>query len=633
MSEESTLRTEKKILLGNEAIAWGAIEAGLGFASAYPGTPSTEVVETLVKHAERFGYHVEWSVNEKVALEAAYGAAIMGVKSLVAMKHVGVNVAADPLSTSAYTGVEDSFVIISADDPSMWSSQNEQDNRYYGLRAFLPVLEPASVFEIKEIAIEAFKLSSELKHPVMLRSVTRLSHSRVPVELRYDVLNRRIGVFKKMPDKYAVIPSHARVLREQMLERWSSIEKYLNDVWYNRVEGDGRKLIITSGYAYSYVWDSLKYLSVKNIKILRLSGMIPLPRKLVLKAVEGVDEILVVEELEPIVETLVKSLLYDEGFDLKVHGKDYITNIGELTINKVAYGISKWLNLQYPFINGVEKPSISLPPRPPVLCPGCPHRGTFFSLKKAINRARVKPVYAGDIGCYSLGILKPFEMQDTIVEMGGSIGLANGMAHTLPEDHLPVAIIGDSTFFHSGVTPLINAVYNSAPMLVVVLVNRVTAMTGAQPHPGSGYTAEWKKTKEIKIDELARAIGVEYVASFDPFEIKKSEKILREAIEYVKTNRKVAVVIAKRACSLLISGIARRRGIDIPKYQIDLDKCTGCGICYNAFTCPAIIPRDDKKAYIDEALCVGCGECSEVCPFNAIYPSKEWTKEFEDLWW
>lgn len=633
MSSGETITIKKEILLGNEAIAWGAIEAGLGFASAYPGTPSTEIVETLAKYAEEYGYYVEWSVNEKVALEAAYGAAIAGVKSLVAMKHVGVNVAADPLSTSAYTGVEDSFVIVSSDDPSMWSSQNEQDNRYYGLRAFLPVIEAASVSELKDITIEAFKMSSLLKHPVILRSVTRLSHSRVPVELSYKGFNRGKGTFKKNPKKYAVIPSHARELRKELIKRWSRIEEYLNNVWYNDIEGEGRNLIITSGYAYSYVKDSLKYLGNVKVKILRLSGMIPLPRRLVLKAVESVDNVLIVEELEPIVETLVKSLFHEEDINIPVDGKNYIPQIGELTLNKVVMGLARWLDKPYPFTNGVPKPSIELPPRPPVLCPGCPHRGTFYSLRRALNRARVKPVYAGDIGCYSLGILKPFEMQDTIVEMGGSIGLANGFAHVLSEEYLPVAIIGDSTFFHSGVTPLINAVYNNAPMLVVVLDNRVTAMTGAQPHPGSGYNAEWKEVREIKIDELARAIGVEYVATFDPFKIKESENIIRDAIEYVKREKKVAVVIARRACSLLIASMARRRNIDIPKFQIDLDKCTGCGICYNAFTCPAIIPMEDKKAYIDTALCVGCGECVEICPFEAIYPEKEWAPEFEKLWW
>lgn len=632
MSE--TVSKTAKILLGNEAIAYGAVDAGLGFASAYPGTPSTEIVETLFKLSREYGFYVEWSANEKVALEAAYGAAIGGVKSLVAMKHVGVNVAMDPLTTSAYTGVENSFVIVSADDPSMWSSQNEQDNRWFGVRSFIPILEAGSILEMKDITVNAFKLSERFRHPVILRSTTRLSHSRATFEISKAVKSRIRGKIIKKPEKYSVIPSHARELRKEVLKRWSSIEEYLSTANFNWFEGVGRSLIITSGLAYAYVKDMISILNIRDYRILKLSGMIPFPRKLVEKGLEDADRVLVVEELEPVIETFLKSFAYENGFRLEVHGKDLVPQIGELTLNKVGYAISRFYGLQYPFEKlSIDINPLNLPPRPPILCPGCPHRGVFYALRRALAKAGLRAIYNGDIGCYSLGIMPPFNMQDTIVEMGGSIGLANGFSHILSEKEIPVAIIGDSTFFHSGVPSLINAVYNRAPMLVLVLDNRVTAMTGAQPHPGTGFYASGEPAPEIDIEKVSLGVGVEFVTKFDPYNIPEAERSILKALEYVKNNGKPAVAIGARACALLIDSIARRRGIEKPLYKIDLEKCTGCGICYNAFSCPAIIPLKDGKAYIDPTLCIGCGECRFVCPYDAIILERPWTNEFNELWW
>lgn len=626
------MESDKRLyLLGNEAIAYSSVEAGLEYASAYPGTPSTEILETLAKLSRKYNFYVEWSVNEKVAFEAAYGAAIAGVKSLVAMKHVGVNVAADPLTTSAYTGVNNSFVIVSADDPSMWSSQNEQDNRYYGLRSYIPVLEPPTPYHIKDVVIEAFKLSEKFRHPFILRSTTRLSHIRVSYEFNEPRRDIHRGPLDIDPARYSVIPAHARRLRVDMLARWSEIERYFNDAWFNWVEGDGDKLIITSGFSYSYVVDAISKLDIGDVKILSLSGMVPLPKKLVLEAVEDVDKVLIVEELEPIIETHIKSLLYDTDVRVEVVGKEIIPLVGELTLDKVLDAIAKWLELDIKSKDlNIDE---NLPVRPPAFCPGCPHRGTFFSLRKAVNRSGVKPIYSGDIGCYSLAVLPPFKMQDTIVDMGSSIGLANGFAHILPEEYIVVATIGDSTFFHSGITPLLNAVYNKSPILVVILDNRVTAMTGAQPNPGSGYDAGWEETIKIDIKKVVEGLGIEYIAEVDPFKIRESEKIFRDAVEYVRRYRRPAVVIAKRACTLLIAAWARRRGIEIPKYDVDVDKCIKCGICYNNFTCPAIYPDDEGIAHIDPALCVGCGECLDICPTKAFKPVSEWSDEFKSLWW
>ncbi len=627
---------KRLILLGNEAIAYGAVEAGLGFASAYPGTPSTEIIETLFRLAPEYGFYVEWSANEKVALEAAYGAAIGGLNSLVAMKHVGVNVAMDPLTSSAYTGVEGSFVIVSADDPGMWSSQNEQDNRWYGVRSYIPVIEAGTVAELKEVTKAAFEVSKRFKHPVLLRTTTRLSHSRCVFDVYEPEGIRRWGDIVRRPEKYSMVPSVARRLRSEMLRRWRDIERFMESFRFNWLEGDGDILLIGVGASYGVLKDSIDVLGIQGhgIRILKLSGFIPLPKGLLSKAFDGVSRVLIVEELEPVIETLIKAWAFDMGYNIPIFGKKFIPLEGELTIERVVSGLARFLGMANPLIeNRVSNDVLEeLPPRPPNLCPGCPHRGSFYSLRKALAKAGVRPIYNGDIGCYSLGILPPYRMQDTLVDMGSSIGFANGFAHILKDNKVPVAIIGDSTFFHSGLPALVNAIYNRAPMLVVILDNRVTAMTGAQPHPGSGYFQDGSKAPRIDLESVVKGMGVEFVVKFDPFNINDSIEKLYEAAKYVKERNAVAVAIAERACTLYIVAQARRKGIELPLYAVDMDRCTGCGICYNAFSCPAILPLDDKRAYIDPSLCVGCGECVYVCPHDAFYEVKPWSKEYTSLW-
>jgi indolepyruvate ferredoxin oxidoreductase alpha subunit len=623
---------EVKVLLGNEAIAYGAAEYGVDFASAYPGTPSTEIIETLFRLSDIYGFYVEWSVNEKVALEAAYGAALAGVNSITVMKHVGLNVAMDPLTTSAYTGVEGSFVIVSADDPDMWSSQNEQDNRWFGIRSYIPVLEPGSVMEVKDLVAEAFKLSRSFGHPVIYRTTTRLSHSRAPFKILSSNRERRRGMIIKNPRKYSVIPAHARVLRRDMLKRWDDIEDYLNHFKFNWFEGDGDSLIITSGSAYGILKDVLDILKLRDIRILKLSGLIPLPRGLIKEGLEAAERVLIIEELDPVLETMVKSYAYDEGFNIEIVGKSLVPQVGELDLNKVGYAVSRFFGVDFPYRPLYDADDLELPSRPPVLCAGCPHRGSFYALRKAVSMAKVKAIYNGDIGCYSLGVLPPFQMQDTIVEMGGSIGLANGYAQVLSEGELPIAIIGDSTFFHSGITPLVNAVYNKAPMLVLILDNRITAMTGGQPHPGTGYYQDGSEAPHIDLIKLVKGIGVEYVVKFDPFDIDSATHELYRALEYVKKNRMPAVVIAERSCTLHVNNLARINGIEIPLYKVLEDRCTACGVCYNAFSCPAIIPLENGKAYIDEGICVGCGKCRYVCPYDAFVVVRGWSREYLALW-
>ena len=620
------------LLLGNEAIARGALEAGVGFASAYPGTPSTEIIETLARVARRVGLYVEWSTNEKVALEAAYGATLARVRALAAMKHVGLNVAADALMSIAYTGVRAGLLVVSAQDPGMWSSQNEQDNRYYGLLAYVPVFEPYSPQEAKDMTIYALEFSEKYQHPVLMTPTTRVSHTRGPVRL--GIIKEPIvqGDFERDIEGLTLVPAHARKLRRALVEKWACMREALSDAPFNKIEGHGDTLVIASGISYSYVKEAIATLKAEA-KILKLGTPVPLPREITLEALEDVDRVLVVEELEPVVEMQVKSLVVEEGLDVEVHGKDYVGYIGEMTIDRALRAVARILGKGFIEVpSGKSNPtSISLPPRPPALCPGCPHRATYYALRKAVNSLRIKPVYSGDIGCYSLGLLPPFRQQDLLIEMGGSIGVANGLGRVL-KDQVVIAVIGDSTFFHAGMPGLANAVYNRTPMLVLVLDNRVTAMTGEQPNPGSGYNALWEPAPMIKIENVAKGLGVEKIVVFDPYNLKEATDKLKEALEYVVKARKPAVAVARRACALIISRMARTKNVGNPLYTVLTDKCTACGVCYNAFTCPAIGVREDGKAYIIEDLCTGCGVCADVCPFNAIVKSREGDEGWEQLW-
>ncbi|MEB3862182.1 MAG: indolepyruvate ferredoxin oxidoreductase subunit alpha [Desulfurococcales archaeon] len=618
------------VMLGNVAIARGALEAGVAYASGYPGTPSSEILEALGEASKKLGGpHVEWSINEKVALESAYGATLSGVPAMATMKHVGMNVAADPLFSLAYTGTPSAIVIVTADDPGMWSSQNEQDNRWYGVHAYIPVVEPSGVQSAREAVIEAFNISRRHGHPVILRTTTRTSHTRGVVEVGEINVEavRSKGKFKRNIDRYTLVPSHARKLRIELLDRWERIEEDLSRSSLNSIEGDGETLILGVGLGYRYAKEAASLLGVEA-RIAKLQTPVPLPRTFLHKALEGVDKVLVLEEGDPVVEQMLKAFLHDEGIRVEVHGREdgYIRRWGELGLDNVVEALSR--------VTGVEaslpKPvsvEASLPPRPPALCPGCPYRGVYPGLRRAVRSSRAEVVYSGDIGCYSLGVLPPFRVQDTIVEMGGSIGLANGMAR-VAEGQVPVAIIGDSTFFHSGVTGLINAVHNRNPMLVIILDNRTTAMTGHQPHPGVPVDAKGGEAPQVDIEALVRAIGVEHVETVDAFTIRGVEKAVRRAMDYVRREGKPAVLIARGSCILVALSQARKLGIKHPVYRVNPDKCMACTVCYTAFNCPAIFSLEDGKAKINPVLCTGCGVCVEVCPFNAFEPVEEPSEEW-----
>ncbi|MCS7111382.1 MAG: indolepyruvate ferredoxin oxidoreductase subunit alpha [Ignisphaera sp.] len=602
-------------MLGNEAIARGAIEYGTGVAAAYPGTPSSEVIGSLAEVAKDLGIHVEWSINEKTAFEVAYAAAMSGVPSITAMKHVGLNVASDPLMTSAYTGVKAGLLIVTADDPYMHSSQNEQDNRWSGLHAYIPVLEPSNPQEAKDLTYIGLQLSETYKHPFILRSVTRVSHARGPVKLGAIHPCRTAGSFPREPNKWAVIPAHAREMKLRLVEKWRLFENVLADVPHNRLEyADSTLLIVASGIGYFYVKDALRLLG-REVKVLKIATPVPLPIKLIEEAVKGTEKILVVEEPDPVVEMQLKAALLDMDIKIKVYGESVLGRRGELTIDRVAQAISKILNIAW-IPPSVNDPILRPPPRSPVLCPGCPHRAAFYALKLAAIKLGVDPIYSGDIGCYSLGIAPPYNVQDVIIEMGGSIGLANGFAQTI-RDRPVIAIIGDSTFFHAGIPPLINAVYNRAPIVVLVLDNETTGMTGFQPHPGTGTTAKGDRTRRIYLEEIARAAGVDYVEVFDPYNIRRAVDTIIQGIKLAMRGG-VAFLVARRTCSLLAQRLGLLRGI----YKIDRERCTGCQLCVKKFACPAIV-AEDKKPYIVESLCRGCGVCADICPAGAVVRKSE----------
>ena len=582
---------ERKYLLGNEAIAHACIESGVDFVSGYPGTPSSEVIDTLRTRPDRTAY-VEWTVNGKVALENALAAAWCGVRALCTMKHVGLNVAADPLMTSAYTGVTGGLVIMSADDPFAHSSQNEQDSRCYAHFARVPCLDPASVQEAHDMIPDAFLLSEEFGLPVIFRPTTRICHSKGDVELGPAVVSARKGEFHKDPRQYVVIPAHTRILHKKLNEKQAAIRKRLVEKGYNRFEIHGKTAIIASGIAVSYVQELLP----AGVSFMKIAAY-PIDEEWLGGFVGKHEKVLVIEELAPEVEDCVRQVAGCVPVLGKKNG--YASYEGELSLTAVAAIMEKAGFLKknpFPPVSPVQ----DLPPRPPILCAGCLHRGTYYAIKKVFKDA----VYPSDIGCYTLGL--QLGTVDTCICMGASITVASGIAHS-GEPRDVVCSIGDSTFLHSGIQGLMNAVYNGADMVVVILDNRITAMTGHQPNPNTGATACGVETPAVSLDAVCRACGVTFVETVDPYDITGTVNVLQEA----KKRKGVRVVIARQMC--VIS--ARRAGVKRGRYLVDPEACTGCGTCVR-FGCPAI-EFADEKARINE-LCNGCGVCADLCSFGAI---------------
>ena len=571
----------KKLMLGNEAIARGAYEAGVRVASSYPGTPSTEITEFIAKYDE---IYAEWAPNEKVAVEVASGVAIAGARSLSAMKHVGVNVAADPLFTMSYIGVNAGLVLCVADDPGMHSSQNEQDSRNYAIAAKVPMLEPADSAECRDFVKEAYAISEKFDTPVMIRLTTRVAHSQSEVELfpREDVPVRD---YQKDASKNVMVPANARPRHIVVEKRMEALSEFGESSALNRVEMQDTKIgIITAGIAYQYAREAFP-----DASFLKLGMVNPLPKNLIADFVSKVDVCYVIEELDPVLERQIRAM------GLSVRGKDELTLLGEYSASLLREKIAGE--------KAAETYSVDeeIPVRPPVMCPGCSHRGVFYVLNK------LKIAASGDIGCYSLGCAKPLDSIDTIICMGASISGLHGMEKARGREFAQksVAVLGDSTFLHSGVTGLMDMVYNKGTSTVIILDNSITGMTGHQDNPSTGFTIKGEPTRQVDLEKLCLALGVDLVTVADPFDVDNFEKVLREHL----ATEAPSVIIAQRPCALL-----KKAGYT--GCCTITDACKNCKMCMK-LGCPAISMTENGPV-IDDTLCNGCGLCVNVCKFGAI---------------
>ena len=611
---------KRVLLLGNEAIARGILEAGIGVMTTYPGTPASEIGDTVSEIAAEAGLYMEYSTNEIVAVEVAAGAANSGVRALTAMKHVGLNVAADAVMTLAYVGVKGGYVIVTADDPECYSSQNEQDNRYYALLSGLPCLEPSNAQEAKEMTISAVEISEKLELPVLLRTTTRISHTRGPVTYGRLVKPNLKGEFVKDVKRMVMVPANARTMHVKLLEKLEKAKEITEKTPYNAIirKGNGEYGIISSSSAYNYAVEAANLLEL-DASVLKLGMTHPLPEKMIAEFLKNHKKVIVVEELEPYLETHVKAIAKDYAPNVEIYGKTkekYFPRKGELSTRLVAMGLAKITGKNPPI--DFEKIDAAyaeiaktLPSRPPILCPGCPHTASFYVIGRATGK---KAIYTTDIGCYALGIMPPLKIGDILICMGASIATAQGISKTTGKD--TIAVIGDSTFFHAAIPGLINAVYNNHKVVLAVLDNLTTAMTGHQPHPGTGKTGMQAMGNRVLVEKVAEGCGVKYVKVVNPFKTKEAEAVLKEALQHPGP----AVIVFRAPCALMTVRDKRRKGIEIKACKIT-DQCTDCMACIKLLGCPALTV-DEGKVRINEALCVGCGLCASVCPYNAIACSK-----------
>ena len=573
----------KKLLLGNAAVARGAYEAGVGVVASYPGTPSTEITEEIAKYDEIYS---EWSPNEKVAAEVAIGASIAGARSMSCMKHVGLNVMADPVFTVSYSGVNGGLVFCVADDPGMHSSQNEQDSRHYARASKIAMLEPSDSAECKEFTKLAFSLSEEYDTPVFIRLSTRVSHSQSLVEIE-DRKEIELKPYEKNIGKYVMMPANAIKRHVVVEDRITALKEFAETTPLNEIEENGSKIgVITAGIAYEYAKEALG----DKADFLKLGMVYPLPDNKLKTFAEKYDKVYVIEELDPVIEEYCKGL----GIN-NIEGKNVFTLLGEYTPAMIKKAV---LGEDAP---ETVRANEAIPVRPPVMCAGCPHRGTFYVLKK------LGLVVSGDIGCYTLGAVAPLQSVDTTICMGASVSAALGMAKARGDEFNKklVSVIGDSTFMHSGITGLVDIVYNKGNNTVIILDNSITGMTGHQNNPTTGYTIKGEETKQVNLIALCKSIGVEHVVVADPFDVKEFEKVVKQETQ----REEPSVIIAQRPCALL-------KTVKYTGHCKITDKCRNCKMCMK-LGCPAITVKDDKVV-IDSTQCNGCGLCINVCPFGAI---------------
>lgn len=612
----SNEKGRKYFLLGNEAFARGFIEGGGKIAATYPGTPSSEIGNTLSKIAKIGNFYFEFSTNEKVAFEVSASASLAGLRSMTFFKHVGLNVAMDSFMSSAYIGTVGGFVIITCDDPSMFSSQNEQDNRILGKFAGIPILEPRNPDEARKVVKYGFSVSEKFEIPVLIRSTTRLSHMRGIVEFEEIEYLERKPYFNKNPSRFVPVPSNARVLHSNLVERLKKVKEEVEKSPFNYIyEFNGKFGIVTSGISSNYVLDIIKKFKLP-FDVLSLGFIYPFPEELVKNFIEKYQKVIVVEELEPFIENEIRILKEKKDLNVKIYGKDdkIFTNIYEYTLDRVKDYLFSFLGK-----NDQKKvfkiENITPPARPPVLCAGCPHRATYYAVFKVLRKLKIKDaVFPSDIGCYTLGIGKPFDIVDTCYSMGSSVGVACGLSRSTKQKI--IAFIGDSTFFHAGIPPLVNGYYNKDDFLLIILDNETTAMTGHQPNPSVGINGMGDPSPKLKIEDLVKGLGINFVKVVDPYNLSQTMDTIEEALK----EEGVRVIISRRECALIRDERMRKEGVYI-KYFIDEEKCRKCKICINQFSCPAIY-IEDEKIKINENLCDGCGVCSQLCPFNAIEVKK-----------
>jgi len=614
---------EKILLLGNEAITRGALEAGVDVATAYPGTPASEIADTFSAIAKYFikqkidpGFYFEYSINEKVALEIAGAAAISGLRAITSMKHVGLNVASDTFMTYMYIGCRGGHLIVTADDPYCHSSQNEQDNRYYALFGGAPMLEPSIPNEAKEMTRIGFEISEKLQSPILLRTTTRLNHVRSSIELKKMQKPKRIGNFEKNP-MWVTTPDIARTRHPELLKMLKVAEELSEKSEFNKIINIGEPSdwgIVTSGVSFNYVKEVAEDLKL-DVRILKLGMSNPLPKKMCKNFIKLCKNIIVVEELEPILENQFKIIAYELGEKVKFYDKSsgHFSRIFEYNPDIIAEAFSKIFKVKNPYI-AAKTSDIKLPSRPPALCPGCPHRATYYAAKKAQPK---DVIYPTDIGCYTLGRAKPLEMADLLLCMGSNAGTACGLA--VATDKKIISFMGDSTFFHSGIPPVVNAVHHNHDVVITVLDNRTTAMTGHQPHPGTDFDGMGRPAKKIIVEDVCKGCGVEHIEVVDPNSIKETTEAFKRALKFKGTS----VVVSKSPCILLENRDKIKRGEKILIYQINQGKCQRCKTCIGRFGCPAIYFGKDESILIDEQQCNGCGNCATICPFEAIHVKEE----------